>query len=153
MTLGSDTVEFFLQCAQFNRLLARPELEFAYADSARIFLERSMLDQPQEPRFLSHLGLAYAGLRQKERAITEARRAVELLPTSKEAFDALFLVLNLTEVLVIFGEHEAAIQQLEFMMSIPGFVSAPYLAQDPLWKPLHDYPKFQQLLQSDSASR
>ena len=39
-----------------------------------------------------------------------------------------------------------AIGQLEYMLSIPGFLSTHYLELDPLWKPLHDHPGFQQLI-------
>ena len=101
-----------------------------------------------DPRYLSHLGLAYAGLRKKDSAIYCAREAVSLLPASRDAFDALFLLVNFAEVLTIFQEYDAAIDQLEYLLNIPGFVSVPYLKADPLWKPLQDHPRFRQLIVS-----
>jgi len=144
--IGTDTVGYQLHCAQMSRLMGHNEVEHAYADSARIVLEQQVQQRPEDARLHSRLGLAYAGLRQKEQAIYHGKTAVELLPTSSEAFDAPFLVLNLAEIFVIFNEYDAAIDQLAYLISIPGFVSPAYLQLDPLWIPLHNHPRFQRLL-------
>ena len=146
---GPDTIAYYLHCAQMNRLLQRGQIEYAYADSARVLLEGMRARLEGQARFHSQLGLAYAGLRRKAEAIAEAQKAVELLPTSREAFDALFLAVNLTEILVIFDEHDAAVAQLGHLLSIPGFVSIPYLKVDPLWIPLRTNPGFQRLLKGE----
>jgi serine/threonine-protein kinase len=78
-------------------------------------------------------------------AMFHGQRAIQLLPTSRDAFDALFLLLDWAEILVIFGENEAAISQLEYMLSIPGFLSKHLLILDPLWEPLRDHPRFRAL--------
>jgi serine/threonine protein kinase/tetratricopeptide (TPR) repeat protein len=143
---GPDTAAYYLHCAQMNRLMGRAESERSYADSARMILEAKVERHPDDARFHSHLGLAYAGLRLKPDAIRHGERAVELLPTTRDAFDAPFLVMNLAETMVIFGEHDGAIRQLEFLLEIPGFVSVPYLQLDPLWRPLRGHPGFKQLL-------
>jgi serine/threonine protein kinase/tetratricopeptide (TPR) repeat protein len=144
---NSDTAEFLLHQARIYRLLGKNDDERRCADSARKLLEREVLDRPNDPRFQSHLGLAYAGLRNRKEAIAHGQKALELLPTSRDAFDALFLVVDYAETLVIFGDYDAAIDQLENLMSIPGFVSPPYLRLDPIWKPLHDNPRFKKLLE------
>jgi hypothetical protein len=74
-------------------------------------------------------------------------RAVELLPTSQERFDALFLEAHLAEVEVIFEEHDLAIARLQKLLALPGFVTLPYLRVDPLWFPLREHTGFQQLVQ------
>ena len=146
ITWELDTVSYYLEHARMNRLLADSAAESAYSDSARQVLEVRVRQHPDDARYNSELGLAWAGLRQKEQAVLYAAKGAELLPTSRDAFDALFLIVNLAEVFVIFGEHDAAIEQLEFLLSIPGFVSVPYLKLDPLWDPLREHPRFQQLL-------
>ncbi|UCD93865.1 MAG: protein kinase [Candidatus Zixiibacteriota bacterium] len=143
---GPDTAAYYLHRAQMNRLMNRNDLEAAYADSARLILEKKRHQLGGQARFHSYLGLAYAGLRQKDEAIKHGKEAVKLLPTTKDAFDALFLVVNLTETFVIFGEYDAAVEQLEFLLSIPGFVTMSYLRLDPLWVPLRDHPRFKEML-------
>ncbi|MEW6412621.1 MAG: protein kinase [Candidatus Zixiibacteriota bacterium] len=143
---GSDTAAFHLQQAQLYRLLGQQNLMRIYADSARAVYEQRLTTQPLDAGFESSLGLALAYLGDKDAAMRHSQKAIELLPTSKEAFDAPFLVLNLAEVLVIFEQFDAAVEQLHFLLSIPGFVSAPYLRLDPLWEPLRHRPDFQKLL-------
>lgn len=143
---GPDTASYQLQCAQFYRLMEIHDLSRAYADSARTKLERKLELQPDDPAFLSSLGVAYAYLGAKPQAIATGQKAVELLPMSRDAFDTPFMLVNLAEVLVVCGEHDAAVVQLRHLLSVPGFVSAPYLKLDPLWKPLRQRPDFRALL-------
>ncbi len=148
IALGTDTVAFYLQKAQFNRLLGNYDIESSYADSARMILEKEIPEHSDDPRLQSYLGLAYAGLRRPEDALVHGEMAVKLLPASKEAFDAPFWVVNLAEIMVIVDEHDAAVGQLEFLLTIPGFVSVPYLKIDPLWIPLRENSGFQKLISS-----
>lgn len=149
LTPASDTVAYFLFQAQQSRLSNDWDARVAYADSARVLLEQRLADTPDDPRYLSSLGLAYADLGDPDRAAEYAGRAVRLLPASKEAFDAPFFLLNLAEVCLIAGKHDEAVEQLEMVLSIPGFASASYLRADPLWTPLKDDPRFLKLLNRD----
>ncbi len=49
-------------------------------------------------------------------------------------------------IYVIVGEYDAAIDQLEVLLSIPGAVTVAVLKFQPEWRPLDDLPRFQQLL-------
>jgi serine/threonine protein kinase/Flp pilus assembly protein TadD len=140
-----DTAEYYLHCAQMNRLMGNREREYAYADSARLLLDRKKSELEDQAKYHSQLGLAYAGLGMKDEALAHGTRAVELLPTSKEAFDAMFLLVNLAEIQMIVGETDSAITSLEHLMTLPGFVSPAYLSSDPLWTPLRDNPRFKKL--------
>jgi tetratricopeptide (TPR) repeat protein len=130
------------------RLLGQHDVEAQYADSARAMLEDRVRQSPDNPRFHSYLSLAYTGLRQREPAFQHGQRALELLPTTRDAFDALFFALNFAETCVVFEEYDQAIDQLQFLLSIPGFVSPAYLQLDPLWRPLHNHPRWPELIES-----
>jgi serine/threonine-protein kinase len=94
------------------------------------------------------LGIVYAGLGLREEAIREGQKAVEMNPPTQDHLTApLFEVANLAEIYVMVGEHEAALDQLEYLLSIPCPISPPLLRADPLWDPLRDNPRFQALLE------
>ena len=143
----NDAVSYLLIKARICGLLKRPKLELACYDSARIVLENKVQSRPNEAPFHSKLGVTYAGLGRKEEAIREGRRAVELLPVSKDAVDAPSYVQNLAQIYVMVGDYDSAIDQLEYLLSIPSnYISIPYLRIDPTWAPLRNHPRFQKLL-------
>jgi len=65
--------------------MGEPELAHASYDSARAILEEELEAHPDDHRFHSALGYAYAGLGRKDDAIREGKRGVELSPVSKDA--------------------------------------------------------------------
>ncbi|MEW5796691.1 MAG: protein kinase [Candidatus Zixiibacteriota bacterium] len=148
MKLGSDTAIYYLHRAEMFRLLGKHDNETRCADSARAMLEDRVRLYPDNARFHSYLSLAYTGLRQRESAFDHGRRALELLPTTRDAFDALFFALNFAQTCVVFEEYDKAIDQLQFLLSIPGFVSPSYLQFDPLWRPLHNHPRWKELIKA-----
>jgi serine/threonine protein kinase/Flp pilus assembly protein TadD len=143
---GSDTASCYLYRAQIYRLLGDSSLQEAYGDTARMVLEKKLEVRPDEARFHSQLGLAYANLGRNDEAVREGIKGVNLAPISKEAFYAQFLVTNLAEIFVIIGDYDSAVEQLKALLSMPGFASVPYLKLDPIWKPLYDHPGFKELI-------
>lgn len=144
--LRSDTTSYYLHLARLYRLSGQKQLQCVYCDSAAKILEARLAAQPENARYHSQLGLAYAGLGNKQLAIEHGVEAVSILPPSKEAIYSLFFLANLAEIYVVVGEYDKAIDQLEYSMQIPGFISAPYLKLDPVWQPLRTNPRFQALL-------
>ena len=80
----------YLYNATIYGLMNKPELEHAYYDSARIFLEKRIIDFADDQRLYSSLGIAYAGLGLDSMAISAGEKAVKLLPVSKEAYREYF---------------------------------------------------------------
>ena len=58
-------------------------------------------------------------------------------------------VLDLALIYTIVGEHDAALDQIEYLLSIPAgrYMSVGLLRIDPRWDPLRDHPRFQKLLE------
>jgi len=125
------------------------------AKSASIALEKAIRENTGDPRFHAALGLAYAYLGRKAEAVQEGNHAVKLHPVSKDAAFGPCYILNLARIYTVIGEYEEAIDQLEYLLSIPSAeflwqsVSIPLLRLDPQWDLLREHPKFQRLLQRE----
>jgi TolB-like protein/Flp pilus assembly protein TadD len=120
---------------------ARKEFE----TSVRL-LEAEVKAAPDDPRYHSSLGIAYAALSRKDEALREGRRAIELLPLSKDAVYGIPYVIDLAHIYALIGEPRKAVEELEILMSRPGWISVPWLKADPRWRLLDSDPGFQALL-------
>lgn len=122
-----------------------------HADLARIALEKTVKENPNDPRFHAALGLAYAYLEHKAEAVREGIRAVNLYPISKDAALGPVYVLNLARIYTVAGVNDRAIEQLEYLLSIPSceylwhLVSVSILELDPQWDMLRGDPGFRRL--------
>ena len=54
---------------------------------------------------------------------------------------------ELARIYVMVGEFDAAIDQLEFLLSVPGEMTIPLLQLDPAWDPLRNHPDFVKLVE------
>ena len=132
-----------------------PGKAYEYFDAARVTLESIILKNPDDPRLYSAIGIAYAGLGLKEKAIEAGKRAVELMPINKEAYRGVFRVEDLARIYVMVGEYDAALEQIKLLLTIPSRLSVKLLLLDPTWKPLWDLPEFKKItnMASPDASR
>ena len=146
---GVDSTYYYLARAHVSSSAGQADLARAYYDSARVVLEAQVEEAPGIFAPHSALGIAYAGLDRVEDAIREGRRGVEMLPVSRDAMTGPDRVRDLARIYVMVGEHEAAIDQLEYLLNIPSQMSVNLLRVDPFWAPLRRYPRFQTLLESD----
>jgi tetratricopeptide (TPR) repeat protein len=138
-------VELF--SAQVHELLNEPELAVDEYERARMLLEAAVRESPEDPRLHSSLGIAYAALGRPEDALREGKRATELLPRFVDGFYYLPFAVDLAHIYTIVGEDEAALDQIEELLSNPSWVSASWLEMDPRWNRLRDNPRFQALLE------
>jgi serine/threonine-protein kinase len=115
-------------------------------DSARVLLERSIKELPDDHRIHASLGRVYAGLGRKTEAIQHGRRSVKLFPVAKDAIHGPEFVENLASIYTAVGEYDAALDELEYLLSIPSHLSAASLRVNPDWDPIRDHPRFRALL-------
>jgi TolB-like protein/Tfp pilus assembly protein PilF len=99
------------------------------------------------------LGLVCALLGEKQRAISEGMRAVELRPESQDALDGTVFNAVLALIYARVGENDHATALLEHLLAVPGAVdSADYsITLNDLkfrweWDPLRNDPRFQRLV-------
>ncbi len=155
LSIKSEDVDKFgwfipnaLRRAQIYGYMNKDELAKKYYEEARSLLESKIQQHPEDARFHSSLGIAYAGLGRKEDSIREGKRGVELYPVTKDAWAAPLRIEGLARIYVMVGEYDAAIDQLEFLLSRPGQLSIPLLRLDPAWAPLRKHPRFKKLVEA-----
>lgn len=144
---GVDSAYYYLAKAQVKAQVGEREQARAYYDSARVVLEVRCAGSPRHVAPHTALGVAYAGLGRKEDAIREGVLGTEMLPVSLDAVTGPDRVRDLARIYVMVGEHEAAIERLEYLLSIPSTISAALLQVDPFWDPLRSYARFQALIE------
>jgi hypothetical protein len=86
-------------------------------------------------------------LNKKEIAISEAKRAVEMLPVSKDAVEGSVMLMNLAIVYAWTDELDLAFSTLEPLAKRQ--YANPYygeLKRDPYWEPLRQDPRYEKLL-------
>jgi serine/threonine-protein kinase len=135
-----------LLLAENLRFLGESVAARASFDEARIVLEGELVRHPDDARLHGALAVAYAGLGRKQDAVREARRGLELMQSSKDALVSPYRNLDLARVYTMVDEPDAALQQIESLLSIPCNFSVKLLEIDPWWDPLRKHPRYRELI-------
>ena len=135
--------------AQIYGLMQRHDLARAYYDSARAVILKKIDERPDDPRLHSALGIVYAGLGRKEEAIKEGEQGVAILPDSRDAYRGYYRAWDLASIYAMVGNSDAAVDRLEYLLSIPGNLTVAWLRIDPTWDPLRSHPRFQSLISGE----
>jgi len=138
--------------AYFEAVAARARGDATVARAAftvaRAEVEKTTHDQPDYAQGLIILGLIDAGLGRKDDAIREGRRAIELVPVSKDAIDGADFILNLAVIYAWTGEKDLALEQLNKVSKLPYAPSYGDLRLSPEWDPLRGDPRFEKIVAS-----
>jgi serine/threonine-protein kinase len=118
-----------------------------YADSARIAFEEQSRAAPDDAQRHALLGLALAYAGRKADAVREGRRAVELLPISRDASTGTYIQHQLARIYLLVGEPEQALDELEPLLRLPYYLSPGMLRIDPSFDPLRKNPRFRKLVE------
>ena len=78
--------------------------------------------------------------------MNEGRRAVELLPVSRDAFDGPVIATNLAVVYAQVGEHALAFEELAPVREVANGPTREMLRVEPEWDSLRADPRFEKLL-------
>jgi serine/threonine protein kinase/tetratricopeptide (TPR) repeat protein len=114
---------------------------------ARAEQEKIVLAQPNHGPALCVLGLIDAGLGRKEEALREGRRAVDLLPVAKDAFDGPAMIKFLAMIAAWVGDRDIACEQLAAALRNPGHLNYGELKLMPYWDPLRGDPRFENIIE------
>lgn len=140
--------EKYLFIADIHRLMNDKINAAVYYDSAQTSFSRELEKDRNNPEIHSLLGLAAAGLGQKETAVEEGRKAKDLI--EYENLDKSDMILNLAKIYTITGDYEQAKWTIDYLLkvplSIPSCFSGYLLKIDPVWQPLIQDPEYQALV-------
>ena len=114
--------------------------------AAHAELERTVSEQPGYAPALCVLGLIDAALGRKDEAIREGRRAIELLPITKDSIDGAELMKYMGVIYAWCGEKDLAIEQIAATLKIPSTLSYGNLKLHPYWDPLRGDPRFEKIV-------
>ena len=126
--------------------MGRQDLAQESFEEARRILVEKIKEAPDDARFHSSLGITLAGLSRSGEAVREGERGLALMPPTRDAFRGVFRVEDLARICAMVGNQEAAIEQLDYLLSHPSWISVPLLRLDPRWDPVRKNPKFEALL-------
>jgi serine/threonine-protein kinase len=147
---GPDAVQFGR--AFYEGLLARMKGDAAAAHAAfteaRAAQEKIVQAQPDYGPALCVLGLIDAGLGRKEDALREGRKAIELLPVTKDSINGAHMIEFFAVIAAWVGEKDLACEQLAIATRLHGFLSYGGLKLFPTYDPLRGDPCFEKIVAS-----
>ncbi len=126
----------------------KAQLAFA---AARAEQEKIVRAQPDYGPAWCVLGVVDAALGRKEEALSEGRRAVELLPVEKDSVNGMIMIKYLPMIAAWVGEKDLACDQLATAVRYPTSgleLSYGELKLMPWWDPLRGDPRFEKIVAS-----
>jgi TolB-like protein/Flp pilus assembly protein TadD len=114
---------------------------------AKDILEEQVKQKPDDAELHVQLAKMLAWLGEKDAAISEAQRAMDLQPESRDAFEGPHITEQTAQVYTILGDKPHAIELLDGLLSRPSEVTLQTLKVDPAWDSLRNDLAFQALFE------
>ena len=148
--LNDDVVQFsrpFIE-GVVARMVNDENKAHAAFTAARAEQEKTVQAQPDYAPPLCVLGLIDAALGQKEEALRDGKRAVELLSVEKDAINGPRMIAYLAMVAAWAGDKDLACEQLATAIRPPTPITYGQLKLHPFWDPLRGDPRFEKIVAS-----
>jgi tetratricopeptide (TPR) repeat protein len=138
----------YLYLASISTLLNNQKDADKFYRNALADLNSDLSGDSSNAEIHSLIGIAYAGEGNKEKAIAEGKKAIELTVLDKMLESDMRLVM--AKIYTMVGLYAEALQNIEYLLDNPSLLSAELLQADPVWYPLLNYPEFKALLEKYS---
>jgi eukaryotic-like serine/threonine-protein kinase len=114
-------------------------------DAALVVVDSSIRDIPDDWRLHAARGLAMAGLGRRDAALAEAAWLQRSVVYREDVWGS-HLRPDRARILAQAGEADAALDEIEWILSRPAWFSVHTLRLDPLFDPLREHPRYQELM-------
>ncbi len=143
---------FYFPKSWYQAMVARAKGDSVRATAAfrecREILAQRLIVKPEHARTIAVLAQVDAGLGQKDLAIREAQHAIDLMPISKDIYDGALVLEGLAQVYAWNGDRDRAIELVQKLLTMPGYINYVRLKLHPLWSPLRGDPRFEKIVNS-----
>jgi TolB-like protein/DNA-binding winged helix-turn-helix (wHTH) protein/Flp pilus assembly protein TadD len=150
---NSESVSFILRVALGELLRMSGDQKEATENysQAIAFMESQFKKQPDNADILIPLSVAYAGEGDSAKALRLADRSIALFRKMNDQLDAADAEDNHTGLMARFGDHGAAIREIEDRLNSPGQTTPAILRLDPSFDGLRNDPRFKKLLETAAS--
>ena len=129
-----------------------------YAARAVEALLKESKKSPENYYLLQAVGEAYAYAGECEKAIEAGKKALQLMPVSRDAFkDGPENEFNLAKIYLICERYDEGLDKIEYLLTIPAAdfanISVGLLKIDPFYDKLRNLPRFQKILKTEYKTR
>ncbi len=119
-----------------------------YSDSTIIYLKKKIKESPNDERYYATLGKCYAFSGNVKEAIACGKRAVDLMPVKLDIWAGIVKEQDLMEIYIFTGHYDLALDKIEFLLSVPSWLSEGELIIDPVFDNLRSLQRFQKIIES-----
>ena len=123
----------------------RPAARVAF-ESARALLDSVSREIPDDWRVHAARGLALAGLGRRHEALREATWLQQSEVYRKDAYGGTLVAEDRARILAKAGDADAALDEIERLLTGPSGLTVHTLRLDPRWDPIREHPRFKALL-------
>ena len=141
-----------LECICLSQMNEWERAEAACSSAVEL-LEREIDSRPYDFRLHNAIGHAFALLGRKDEAVAAGERAVELVPISSDVIAGSDQAIELAKIYAQVGETGKALDLIEELLENPGGSYVGPFRIDPVWDPLRELPRFQDLLEKYEVER
>jgi tetratricopeptide (TPR) repeat protein len=146
----SDNGTKSLLLAEIYRNLNNPSMSSEHYKAALEYFSKCLADKPDDPTILSSIGIAAAGLKERERALSAGQKAITL--TQYNGIEKSDRMGELAQIYIMLGEYDKSLKILNELLKNPSNISIKLLQLDPVWKPLQVKPEFKKLISDYSRN-
>jgi TolB-like protein/Tfp pilus assembly protein PilF len=138
--------EWEIELGTISRARGQKEQARAAFEAAKKDFTDWLALKPEEPKALGYVAICDAGLGNKEEALRQGRKALELWPKSRDYHSALQVRKQMALVYAWTADHNAALTQLQELAPLPDCLTFGELKLHPQWDDLRHEPLFGKVL-------